>query len=772
MAPIQNTFSIIPNALSNQDASNTRPSRPPMTTKQAKKNYTKKNKGPKLSKAEQRKQELFEQDRIRREFEKERNQARAKAARDKRKEKEERERFEKRKKGLPLVEVHPSQDTLARFIRSKPKSSVVRAEEPQADDSHDTTDSVADSDEDNAAPLPKRQRIASPPQADHTQTRPSNSRGSNPGAESTVAAPAEAEEEVSEVHKSISQNTKLEDLQPGEEMVLPDQDIDADDDLLQNLDITPMLEEFLPNASAHVECLSPKSTPPLPKPPESDSEVPKKVLNSPERPKVGGTSSPAPLLPLCGISAQEINRRSGDMPPERGFGQIKPVPISQRQVQPPPTAQVSARAPRVFQKPKISMGPPPVPPKFKSTNSRVTDKSKTPPFISKEPRATHCNVSTPVTRYQSAGESYTESPPTSTQLFVMNSLDEFLPSPSQEAREIFEHSEPAPNKHRNSWQGPKPDPSPLQRHLATKHRSRTFGARRVSPVSGSVSKPVPNDPMAFTESTKDSVPDNCAKLPVPTYITDRKPDENHNVLDIPFLSTQDLFVSSQDLKDIDEPVSPIKSHNILTPFRKQHCEVLLGSPDHNLKQPHRKGNSVAHQSSRPFFTSSSREARFKYTIERSKTTQWEDTEARRKVREVMDDLRIQEDERLLELLVSDEDIDPISQSGEAASLQLPVAAVENKALSRQNSEQRSSQAKRRASSSSLRLTSSQRSSQRREASKARNLPLSPFDKMLEQLKKDQSKLGSFEDEDQIIPASQETDYDDGLDDVLCESALW
>ncbi|KAJ8123620.1 hypothetical protein ONZ43_g477 [Nemania bipapillata] len=130
MPPVQNTFSIIPDLPSalngnldgRADGANARTSRPPMTSKQVKKAYQKANKGPKLSKAEQRRQELFEQDRIRKEFEKEKNQARARAARDKKKEREEKERAEKKKKGLPLVDVRPSQDTIARFVRAKPKS--------------------------------------------------------------------------------------------------------------------------------------------------------------------------------------------------------------------------------------------------------------------------------------------------------------------------------------------------------------------------------------------------------------------------------------------------------------------------------------------------------------------------------------------------------------------------------------------------------------------------------------------------------------------------
>ncbi|KAH7041350.1 uncharacterized protein B0I36DRAFT_344962 [Microdochium trichocladiopsis] len=121
MAPVQNTFSVVPNYPSannrNDDDPTARPSRPAMTTKQAKKAYQKANRGPKLSKAEIRRQELLEQDRIRKEAEKERNQARARLARDRKREKEENERAEKKKKGLPLVSVRPSQDTIARFVR-------------------------------------------------------------------------------------------------------------------------------------------------------------------------------------------------------------------------------------------------------------------------------------------------------------------------------------------------------------------------------------------------------------------------------------------------------------------------------------------------------------------------------------------------------------------------------------------------------------------------------------------------------------------------------
>ncbi|PSR80407.1 hypothetical protein BD289DRAFT_455321 [Coniella lustricola] len=123
MAGRQRTFELVPNAPAGFNGprslaqSLNAQAKPPMTTKQAQKLHRKAGKGPKLSKAEQRRIELMEQDRIRKEFEKEKAQARARTAREKRRLKEEQEKEARRKKGMPLVDVHPSQDTLARFLK-------------------------------------------------------------------------------------------------------------------------------------------------------------------------------------------------------------------------------------------------------------------------------------------------------------------------------------------------------------------------------------------------------------------------------------------------------------------------------------------------------------------------------------------------------------------------------------------------------------------------------------------------------------------------------
>ncbi|KAM3509852.1 hypothetical protein MY11210_006139 [Beauveria gryllotalpidicola] len=111
----QNTFTVIPQ-VQRFNADNAAPARP-MTSKQVRKAYRAASKTPTMTRAERIKWEREEQDRISKEFEKEKAAAKARAARERKKEKEMQQREEKRRNGLPLVNVRPSQDTIARFVR-------------------------------------------------------------------------------------------------------------------------------------------------------------------------------------------------------------------------------------------------------------------------------------------------------------------------------------------------------------------------------------------------------------------------------------------------------------------------------------------------------------------------------------------------------------------------------------------------------------------------------------------------------------------------------
>ncbi|KAK4176780.1 hypothetical protein QBC36DRAFT_328491, partial [Triangularia setosa] len=120
MAPLQqNTFVVVSNPVSFQQAlaMDGPESKPPMTTKQAQKAYREANKLPKMTTAERLRQERADQERIRKEEEKEKASKRARVLRDRKKARELELMEEKRRQGLPLVTVRPSQATLSTFFK-------------------------------------------------------------------------------------------------------------------------------------------------------------------------------------------------------------------------------------------------------------------------------------------------------------------------------------------------------------------------------------------------------------------------------------------------------------------------------------------------------------------------------------------------------------------------------------------------------------------------------------------------------------------------------
>src|SRR5687768_2550961 len=117
----------------------------PMTSKQARQAYLKSTRAPRLSRAEQIRLEIEEQKRIREEIAQRAARERAQAARGRKKQQEEQRKQDRKSKGLPLVDVRPSQDTIARFATRIPpydhKSRTLSAipEEADGDDERQLT---------------------------------------------------------------------------------------------------------------------------------------------------------------------------------------------------------------------------------------------------------------------------------------------------------------------------------------------------------------------------------------------------------------------------------------------------------------------------------------------------------------------------------------------------------------------------------------------------------------------------------------------------------
>ncbi|KAI1346059.1 hypothetical protein F5Y01DRAFT_308580 [Xylaria sp. FL0043] len=690
MPPIQNTFCIIPDAPSainanhhggsGGDSASARLGRPPMTTKQVKKAYQKANKGPKLSKAEQRRQELFEQDRIRKEFEKEKNQARARAARDKKREKEERERAERKKKGLPLVDVRASQDTIARFVRAKPKSQRGPSASPslvvggceeekgcssasprhdgagvsgqlqQLDDSNKENVKPHDDFEnrstrcdgfsiiEHAEPLNKKRKIDVLEKEGHETPFFTGNGVASPSPKSHRKA------SISDGQVKATSSTNAEkgglNLDDSFSTIEFSED-DLLDDLLRETENVHSARKASDNRISGPKQGQDRPTESVPpKLPENEGHMPspKKLKKLPGQSRTVGASesltSSSHVTPTLGPTPDAMVKtpcRSSTA------GQAKRVTPPQPVVPPAPSArkpQPTAPSSRSFRHPRTPMAPPPAPPKFRPSHQTPVNHPRVPQFLKpplpspRTPAGRPCHSR--ITKLEQVQENM---PPPSTQLFILSHLDDFLPSPSQEVREIFE--EPPREKHTGSkneaqWTGintarkpPKPSSHHSKMSTASYNRSAST-TLSANPAGSSHIQQIPKH-----SETQAVAPQPFVKP---------MPQNTATAYDMPFFSTQDILLSSQDVKDIEEDSqsAPIAQPPASTP--PEDCAKSKKSQERPRRSP------------KPFFTSSFSEMRYKYLMERSRTAAWEGPSARQKAREELDKLQALEDERLAALL--------------------------------------------------------------------------------------------------------------------------
>ncbi|KAL2272012.1 hypothetical protein VTJ83DRAFT_1383 [Remersonia thermophila] len=178
--------------------------------------------------------------------------------------------------------------------------------------------------------------------------------------------------------------------------------------------------------------------------------------------------------------------------------------------------------------------------------------------------------------------------PTSTQLFVLNHLDDFFPSASQEARElagdfpdIIPESPPARKPAREPLWGPtttlsvsaNPPPRPRRQQPAKQHQQQHQQqppAQRPLANNPPPPKPAPRNPSTTAAHIKTTTPRQAppaqpalsaarpvtaAGKPHISYHPPKPPTSPAPSFDLPPISTQDLFLSSQDLREIEAPIA-------------------------------------------------------------------------------------------------------------------------------------------------------------------------------------------------------------------------
>jgi len=391
----QKTFTIVPDAATlarmGRDP-NAPQSKPPMTSKQAQKLYKQANRGPRLSKAEQRRRDKEEQDRIRneqrqheREQRKEQEAERARAARERKKLKEQQLREEKRKNGLPLVNVRPSQDTISRFVRMAPKRTISEAvgEEPEG---------ASDKENEPGGSLEAKRR--------RTTGQFSQQMGAN-----KALTPVPAEKRATPAGTSSRQEPREDSFS-------------GDDTVADRMASSQLIAE----ATVATEAWSknPRSS--------STGRPPQTLLPEREKSrKMVAEPADTPTHTAAQKSSQETSatsKRTLQREPARNPSRlVSPYTAPSR-----PRPAVEAGSP---------MAPPAFPPRFKTPTSAG---------VSTRPRFLPRHLQTPAPRSSSRGTLPGEavSAPSSTQLFVLDYIDELFPSPSQQARELLE-DEVSPN---------------------------------------------------------------------------------------------------------------------------------------------------------------------------------------------------------------------------------------------------------------------------------------------------------------------------------------
>ncbi|KAK4120282.1 hypothetical protein N657DRAFT_649346 [Parathielavia appendiculata] len=544
MAPRQNTFTLVPNPLGMQGLMS-RPtsgpeSKPPMTSKQAQKLHKQATRGPRLSRTEQRRIELEEQARIRKELEKDKQANKARILREKKKAKERQLLEEKKRKGLPLVNVRPSQDTIARFVRGngvgkKRDATGARVGLPVLEEEGES---------DNTLPDPKDSEGAS-----ESRRQPVSPMGIVPaGGRAAVAK-----------ESFILEPGKEANLEPEDRQGFEGKPMEEDEPIPAVASVrfsnTHHASEGTPAKAMYRETL---------KNPSIRQATPERGVLDCER------KSATHISPGRMTASQELERisiiKEAQAPRPLPTPRLPPKPPSQHHPSPkpqPPPNPPAARKPlqettnafsRTWRLPLGDTGPKLTPPYKQPTLATPrrqtlgtvptfkqhrlgtpTYRVQKPQFLPSHLRGAGANQRTPSRQVNSMS-----APPTSTQLFVMSHIDDILPSPSQEAREL--QGDPPTAVPEALKSGPLRTPIAIG-GLASKDARP---ARQLVQQVAQVKPPMAPPPRPTT------VKQPTVTVKQPTVTVNQRAA---NLTDIPFISTQDLIFSSQELRDLEAPTT-------------------------------------------------------------------------------------------------------------------------------------------------------------------------------------------------------------------------
>ena len=592
MAPRQqSTFTVVPNPLGMQGLlsrpTGTGPqSKPPMTSKQAQQLHRKATKGPRLSKAELRRIELEEQARIRKEIEKEKQSFKARAAREKKKAKEQQVQENKRKKGLPLVDVRPSQDTIARFVR---KSTPLDKKRDSVAAQLETVREEEDGpDKENQPPPEKRQCVQATSVEPDLGGAIEGSKISVEKGKGTSAERPASQRPCDQLSKPSQKNVEVAEPVPGSPVVIPPPQVpplplvvpksQSQSRSLQPHVPTSQKPLVIPVVSTPSSRGSAKLVPPSSKPRSEPQPPVQSLLSAPP--------AQATLPPPARASGASISNRGTPRPAGKGpavfLTPILPAAVPKSAT---PSSVFKPARPAVTY-PAPAFRPPPMArtgtPSFELQKPRFLPRHLGPTAVRRPPAL----VPTGKEQQQKVtgkGGLEAEAPPTSTQAFLATYIDEILPTTSQLVRELEEPTSTTP-------MAPKPVPSkptvlkpampkPVMsepaipkpavlkpatpRAMVSESAVPKLALRRLArPPLAPPAKPLAPPPRPWAQQQWVPAYPNPPKLSTDIFTA--------------FISTQDCVLSSQDLEEITE--TPPKTARKVSNKRAGHYSQFISTP--------------------------------------------------------------------------------------------------------------------------------------------------------------------------------------------------
>ncbi|CZT46134.1 uncharacterized protein RSE6_06524 [Rhynchosporium secalis] len=555
----QRTFELIPTSLVKSNGQ-----RRPMTSKAAKKAYQQANRGPKVSRAEQRRRDNAELEQQKREYEKERAAARAKAAREKKAAKANTEKDARRKQGLPEPSrfVRPSQSTISRFVRSEGGNKRTWQQmESLAEDSDRT---ISDAEQGYEGPSAKRQLIDEGSD-DEFGDFPAFSQldvlEQIASSELSVKeSPAPGLPTKSRLSSQKCRNGASQELP---KMEKADEDSILNTQALDDLVTTQLLSDL-------VEAVT-----------KSDSlEPPDRSLTKSQRNTVQVPSISQPSPRRSGRVAEKFGKaHQSSSPFRRSTVPVVEIPAKSAETMRALNEAVSSprndgpTTPAVLQTRSTNMPPPCLPPKV-TMATKPTSTPQKPHFPLQAAR----NLPTkPVSNL----------PPSSTQAFLESHMDDFFPSPTQAVRDLLDDLDDIPS---NTQVARELNPeNPGKGHLETMFSTQDFILSPEDLVDIISPRRSPSKPLR--EATSESL----NRRERPHGYGSLSPKEIKKVELEDFISTQDLVLSPVDLEEIISsrrtPQNPLQVANPRVLSSRNNMDGRKSTPEKTKIDDHEFMNS-------------------------------------------------------------------------------------------------------------------------------------------------------------------------------------